>query len=315
MKTRLGPNLAAALLLLAMAMAVAMPAGAAQVYPPWVGTPSDGKKFSLRGVNDLADLHGDVVDPQLVVFFAGNQFMVTHDLMKAFQAKHPQYQRIYWQTLPPGIEAQQVEQGALIVGTLRIAHKPDVFTAGRGRIMKMQQEKGWFERTVDYARNRLAIMVGQGNPKGIKGLKDLGRDDVRVSMPNPKWEGIAVPIQKAFVAAGGERLKNRIMQAKLAAGTTRLTRMHHRQTPIRIMSKQADCGPTWYTEAFFQNMIHNPITLVEIPDQFNQYVTYTAAKMKDAPHPQAAADFLDFLISPEAKAVYLKYGFLTPTAK
>ena len=44
-------------------------AGAAKVYPPWAGTPTDGKKFSLRCANDLADLHGDVVDPQLVVFF------------------------------------------------------------------------------------------------------------------------------------------------------------------------------------------------------------------------------------------------------
>ena len=56
--------------------------------------------------------------------------MVTHDLMKAFQKKYPQYKRIYWQTLPPGIEAQQIEQGALVVGSLRIALQPDVYTRG-----------------------------------------------------------------------------------------------------------------------------------------------------------------------------------------
>jgi len=293
-----------------LAIALAMPALAAQIYPPWAGTPTNGKKFSLRGVNDMADLHGDVVDPQLVVFFAGNQFMVSHELMKAFQKKYPQYQRIYWQTLPPGIEAQQIEQGALIVGTLRIAHKPDVYTRGRGGLMKMQKAKGWFDRMVDYARNRLAIMVYKGNPKGIKSLQDLGRDDVKVSMPNPKWEGIAKPIQRSYVAAGGKDLKTRIMQTKLKAGTTWLTRMHHRQTPIRIMNKQADCGPTWYTEAYFQGMIKNPIGMVQIPDQVNQFVTYTAARMKDAPHAQAANDFLDFLISQEGQALYRKYGFL-----
>lgn len=298
-----------------LALALVPPAGAAQVYPPWAGTPADGKKFSLRGVNDLADLHGDVVDPQLVVFFAGNQFMVTPELMQAFQKKYPQYQRIYWQTLPPGIEAEQMEQGALIVGTLRIAHRPDVYTAGQGRIARMQKAKAWFDRTVDYARNRLAIMVYQGNPKGIKGLRDLGRDDVKVSMPNPKWEGIATPIQKAYVAAGGEALKQRIMQTKLKAGATWLTRMHHRQTPIRIMQKRADCGPVWFTEAFFQGMIGNPLGVVEIPEQENQFVTYTAAKMKNAPRPQAASDFLDFLAGSEGLAVYRKYGFLAPPGK
>ncbi|MCB2187701.1 MAG: substrate-binding domain-containing protein [Deltaproteobacteria bacterium] len=297
-----------------LAVAWALPALAAQVYPPWVGTPTDGKKFSLRGVNDLADLHGDVVDPQLVVFFAGNQFMVTHELMQAFQKKYPQYQRIYWETLPPGIEAQQIEQGAVIVGSLRIAHKPDVYTRGRGGLLRIQKEKGWFDRMEDYAGNRLAIMVYEGNPKGIKSLQDLGRDDIKVAMPNPKWEGIATPIEKAFRAAGGEDLVTRIMQTKLGAGTTWLTHMHHRQTPISIMQKQSDCGPTWYTEPYFQAMIKNPIGMIEIPDQMNQFVTYTAAKMKDAPHAQAANDFLDFLISQEGQAIYRKYGFL-PAAK
>jgi molybdate transport system substrate-binding protein len=214
-----------ALLVVLGFLALALPARAAQIYPPWAGTPSEGKTFSLRGVNDLADLHGDVVDPQLVVFFAGNQFMVTHELMQAFRQKHPQYQRIYWETLPPGIEAQQMEQGALIVGTLRIALQPDVYTAGSGRISAMRKSKGWFGRSVDYARNRLAIMVYQGNPKGIKSLQDLGRAEVRISMPNPQWEGIARPIQKAYVAAGCEALKKQIMQTKLKAGTTELTRM------------------------------------------------------------------------------------------
>lgn len=311
MKTRIGLLPAA----LALVLALALPVGAAQIYPPWAGVPSGGKTFSLRGVNDLADLHGDVVDPQLVVFFAGNQFMVTHELMNAFRKKYPQHQRIYWETLPPGIEAEQIEQGALILGTLRVAVQPDVYTAGSGRIKSMQKSKGWFGRSEDYARNRLAIMVYKGNPKGIKGLKDLGRDDVKVSMPNPKWEGIARPIQKAYVAAGGEALKQQIMQTKLKNGTTWLTRMHHRQTPMRVMRKQADCGPTWYTEPFFQKMIGNPISMVEIPDKDNQFVTYTAAAMKKAPHAQAAQDFLDFLVSPEGQAVYRKYGFLAVEKK
>lgn len=307
----------AARMVLAMAgfclvLALALPAAAAKVNPPWAGAPTDGKAFSLRGVNDMADLHGDVVNPQLVVFFAGNQFMVTHELMQVFREQYPQYQRIYWQTLPPGIEADQVEQGALVVGTLRIAQQPDVFTAGKGRMASLQKEKGWFGPMVDYAGNRLAIMVYAGNPKGIKDLQDLGRDDVKVSMPNPKWEGIAVPIQKAYVAAGGEELKRRIMLTKLKSGSTWLTRMHHRQTPMRIMQGQADAGPTWYTEPYFQRMINNPIGLVEIPDEFNQFVTYTAAALKSAPHPQAAKDFLEFLISPQGQAVYRKYGFLAP---
>jgi molybdate transport system substrate-binding protein len=295
-----------------LALLLAAAPASAKIMPPWEATPVHGKHFSVPGANNVSDLHGDVVRPQLVIFFAGNQFMVVPDLIKAFQKKYPQYRRVYVQTLPPGIGAQQIEQGALIVGTLRITLRPDIFTQGRGRLMMLQKRKGWFDRTVDYARNRLAIMILKGNPKGITGLKDLGRKDVRVSMPNPKWEGIAHPIIQTFFKAGGRQLVNQIMKVKVRAGTTMLTFMHHRQTPMRLMEHRADCGPTWYTEAYFQKMIGNPIDLVKIPDRQNRYVVYTAARLKKAPHPRAAARFLKFLVGPESQAIYRRYGFLPP---
>lgn len=41
-----------------------------------------------------------------------------------------------------------------------------------------------------YMHNEMQIMVAKGNPKKITGIKDLGRADVRTSMPNPVNEGI-----------------------------------------------------------------------------------------------------------------------------
>lgn len=71
--------------------------------PPWVSANLSGLNFTVTDSVNITDLHGDIVDPQLVIFFSGNQFMVTHDLVSAFQERYPQYQRIYWETLPPGI--------------------------------------------------------------------------------------------------------------------------------------------------------------------------------------------------------------------
>ncbi|MEO7051066.1 MAG: ABC transporter substrate-binding protein, partial [Rhodanobacter sp.] len=98
--------------------------------PPW-NPPPAGLQFSVPPFDAIADLHGDIVDPQLVVFFAGNQFMVVHDLMGAFKKEHPQYQRVFVETLPPGILAKQIEGGVLVMGNLRITLKPDVYTAGK----------------------------------------------------------------------------------------------------------------------------------------------------------------------------------------
>jgi ABC-type molybdate transport system substrate-binding protein len=282
------------------------------ISPPWTQPPQNGKYFTIDGIDNVPDLHGDITNPQLVIFFAGNQFMVVNDLINAFKKAYPHYKRVYAETLPPGILAQQIEQGALVMGNVRISEKPDIYTAGKGRIYSMQQQKHWFSQMEDYARNRLALMVYKNNPCDIRSLQDLAKDDIRITMPNPKWEGIAKHIEKAYVKAGGQQLLHQIMVVKQKNGTTYLTRIHHRQSPIRIMKKESDVGPVWYTEAYFQKMIGNPVSLIQIPTEQNVYVTYTAASMKHAPHPQAAKDFLNFLKSNEGQKIYRKYGFLSP---
>jgi molybdate transport system substrate-binding protein len=66
----------------------------------------------------------------------------------------------------------------------------------------------------------------------------------------------------------------------------------------------------WSTEAYFQQQIlHRPVETIAIPNDQNVTATYTAARLKDAPHEQAAKDFLAFMISGEAQAIYHKYGF------
>lgn len=285
-------------------------ASAQKVSPPWSAFQQTGKQFTVHGIDNVPDLHGDINNPDLVVFFAGNQFMVVPDLIKAFKEEYPQYQRVFVETLPPGILLDQIEQGALVIGNMRISLKPDVFTAGKGHIAQIQKEKHLFGETVSYARNRLAIMVYKGNPKHVTSLQDLAKPDIRVSMPNPHWEGIAKIIIRSYRKAGGEKLVSEIMDKKVKDGTTYLTHIHHRQTPIRIMEKKSDAGPVWYTEAFFQRMIGNPIGVVEIPSKVNTQVVYTAASLKDAPHPQAAKAFLNFLGSKKASKIYRKFGFM-----
>jgi molybdate transport system substrate-binding protein len=276
--------------------------------PPWNTPPQSKVMFTVPGVDNVPDLFGDINDPQLVVFFAGNQFMCIDDLMAAFKKAYPQYQRIFAETLPPGILAKQIIGGSITIGNMRITLKPDVYTAGKSRTDQMPE---YFSKTEPYAYNRLAIMVQKGNPKNIKGLKDLGRADVRVSMPNPEWEGIGKRIEEAYIKAGTEALRKTIMEDKVKDSTTYLTQIHHRQTPMRILYNQSDAAPVWYSEALYQTMINHPTDIVEIPANENISATYIAGQMKNAPHAQAAKDFMDFLISPTAKAIYRKYGFIT----
>ena len=152
-------------------------------------------------------------------------------------------------------------------------------------------------------------MVRKGNPQNIKGLKDLGRNGLRVSMPNPAWEGIGKRIEEAYIKAGGEALKDKIMVDKVKDSTTFLTHIHHRQSPMRILYDQSDAAPVWLSEVLYQKMIGHPVEMVEIPESENIESQYVAGEMKDAPHPEAAKLFMKFLVSSTAKQIYSKYGF------
>jgi ABC-type molybdate transport system substrate-binding protein len=268
--------------------------------------------FNVPPIDQVLDLHGDPADSQLVIFMAGNQYMVMPALLRAFTRSHPKITRIYYETLPPGILAHQIVSGGLRIGNLVVTVRPDVVLAGHRRIAVMRAQ-GFVGPSLSYASNVLAIMIRKGNPKHIGSLRDLGRSDVRVSMPNPRWEGVEEQIERAYRKAGGEQLVQTIMTVKVADGTTVLTRIHHRQTPLFLLNGRADAGPVWISEALYQERIGAPIGMVAIPSAQNQTAAYEAALLRDAPHRRAARAFLDFLNSPQARAIYKSYGFGPPS--
>ena len=292
----------------------AVSAFAGDFEPPWNPPLESGKNFTVPGIDNVPDLQGDVIDPDLVVFLSGNQYMVVRDLVRAFKDVHPAYQRVFVETLPPGVLVEQIEQGALIVGNLRITLKPDVYAAGRRRMQELQHDKQWFAQTVDYARNRLAIMTSLGNPDHIAAWSDLARAELPICMPNPRWEAIAAQqIIPALRDAGGEQLVKDIYQDKTEAGTNFVTQIHHRQTPMRIMQGKCAAGAVWYTEAYFHaEVLKHPISMVTLPDSQNRYAVYTAGLMKDAPRRQAGEAFLTFLRGAKAQGIFARYGFLPP---
>jgi len=74
--------------------------------------------FTVPGIDNVPDLQGDINDPQTNGGSSpGNQYMVVRDLIKGFRAAHPQYERVFVETLPPEILVEQMERGAVVIGT------------------------------------------------------------------------------------------------------------------------------------------------------------------------------------------------------
>ena len=295
---------------------MAVPGFAAEVFPPWQhGQNNDalkrGLEFTVPEVDDMADFHGDLSDPKLVLFVGGNYYFAMAPLVQAFEAAHPEYKgRLFWETIPPGLLVQQMQaEGTITVGNMTFTVKPDAYFAGLKKVQGLIDDGVLDAPAVPYVTNTLTIMVPKANPAKIAGLADLGKPGVKLAMPNPEFEGIARQIKAALVKAGGEKLADAVYDTKVKDGSTVLTHIHHRQTPLFLMQNVAEAGVTWQSEALFQEQAGHPISHIDIPAKDNATAMYAGAAVRGAAHPEAAKAWLEFIRSPEALKIFERYGF------
>lgn len=287
-----------------------------ECFTPWQEGANDpaedkGLEFTVREADNLADFHGDLTNARLTLFVGGNYFFIMAPLAHAFEEDHPGLRgRIYYETIPPGLLVRQMKAGGRItVGNMTWTAKPDAYFAGLMAVNRLIEAGDLEGPPVAYATNQLAIMVPAGNPAAVKGLADLGRPDIRLAMPDPAFEGVARQIKAALGKAGGEALVTAVYETKVKDGTTLLTHMHHRQTPVWLMQGRAQAGVTWRSETIFQAERGLPTARVDIPDDQNVTGIYAGAVVKGAAHAAEARAWLDFLQRPKARAIFARYGF------
>ena len=174
---------------------------------------------------------GDSYTADLVMYLAGNQFMVMEELIKDFQAKNPAVKSVYVETIPPGqiLKAQILKQG--MVDSQKTAQNPDLYASVNLGHLKKLKSLDVMDTHAIYIHNKLELMVAKGNPKNIAGAEDLARDDLVQSHPNPLTEGI-------FKFYGSAMLKDLGLREKVTGnaeckgcwaveGKTWFTQRHH----------------------------------------------------------------------------------------
>jgi ABC-type molybdate transport system substrate-binding protein len=282
------------------------------------GHGADYRTFHSDGTVVMGAI-GDSYTADLVMYLAGNQFMVMQELIGDFQAKHPGIKTVYVETIPPGqiLKGQLLAQGE--IEGQKTAMNPDLFASVNiGHLKKMKAEGKMSDHAV-YIHNKLELMVAEGNPKGIKGPEDLGRDDLVQSHPNPLTEGI-------FKFYGSEMLKDLGLHEKVTGGQeckscwavegkTWFTSRHHRETPDRIEKGEADVGIVWTTEVVEAKRMGRPIDGVAISAPLNKQdkVNYAIGTLNTGRNQDNAAAFLAYLATDDAQAIYESYGFLRAT--
>ena len=297
------------------AMIVGTPAMAAKD----AGHGHDYRTFHADGNIDYGKI-GDSYSSELVMYLAGNQFMVMEELIKDFQSKNKDIKTVYVETIPPGqiLKKQILKQGQ--IDGQDTNQTPDLFASVKIAHLKKLKKKGKMTKGMIYVHNKLELMVAKGNPKKIMGPKDLGRDDLVQSHPNPKTEGI-------FKFYGSEMLKDMGIHAKVTGdkickscwavpGKTWFTSRHHRETPQRIEEGTADVGIVWTTEVKHALRTGRNVEGVSIPAPLNKQakVGYAIGKLDKGKNQKNADRFLSYLGTAAAQDIYASYGFLKASA-
>ncbi|HEC07417.1 MAG TPA: ABC transporter substrate-binding protein, partial [Thiolapillus brandeum] len=275
--TKPGLLLAASTLLLSSSLALASKDA---------GHSKDYRTFHSNGKIAYGEIQ-DSYNADLSMYLAGNQFMVMEELIRDFQKRHPDIKTVFVETIPPGqiLKGQLLKQGS--IEGQKIAMNPDLYASVNLGHLKKLKAKGRMDKYMIYTHNKLELMVAKGNPKGIKGPEDLGRDDLVQSHPNPLTEGI-------FKFYGAQMLRDLGLYEKVTGnakckgcwavpGKTWFTQRHHRETPQRIEEGKADVGIVWTTEITHARATGRNIDGVPIPAPYNQQdkVGYAIGTLKD----------------------------------
>ena len=284
------------------------------------GHGKDYRTFHADGNISFGQI-GDSYTSDLVMYLAGNQFMVMEELITTFQRLNPDIATVYVETIPPGqsLKGQLLKQGE--IEGQQTAMNPDIFASVNLNHLKKMKAEGKMDEYAIYIHNKLELMVAEGNPKGINGPEDLGRDDLVQSHPNPLTEGI-------FKFYGSEMLKDLGLFEKVTGnqecrscwaveGKTWFTSRHHRETPDRIEKGEADVGIVWTTEVVHAKAEGRPIDGVPIPPPYNKQdkVNYAIGVVNTGRNQDNAARFLQFLATDQAQGIYEAYGFLRASAE
>ena len=102
-----------------------------------------------------------------------------------------------------GVRVQlQFGGSGTLLSNLRVAKAGDLYLAADESYIQAARGFGLLAEAITLARQRPVILVAKGNPKHIRGVEDLCRDDVRVSLANPDAASIGRTVRALLEQTG-----------------------------------------------------------------------------------------------------------------
>jgi hypothetical protein len=288
-------------------------------WPLEAASPSEpARRWSQPASNICLDFHGDPITAGLVVFSDGNHHMALEASLQTFREKHPEVGDIFYATTPPSVIVNLLTNGQLVLGNLTLSRLPHVFISPPG-IMRKLEIDGYVDSHRVFMQSRgNVLLVRKGNPKNIRSLADLARDNVRLFISNPVTEKASYDVYQETLLGMAAESDRAAIEALLAEPSPRLVhgeRIHHREAPQSIHSDQADVAMIYYHLALrYTRIFPEHFELISLDgvadngrvDPNNITTPYHIGLVGDGG--QWGAEFLAYMFSDTVTDLYAEHG-------
>ncbi len=196
---------------------------------------------------------------------------------------------------------QQLGQGA----------PADVFASANKTQMNMAIEVGRVvsgtERT--FVRNRLVVIYPTDNPAGITQLQDLAKPGVKVILAAKE-----VPVGQYSLDFLNKAITDTAFSPTYMDDVLQNVVSYEenvRAVLTKIALGEGDVGIVYTSDITGDGA--DRVGRLDIPDNLNTIGSYPIAVVSDSAYPVQAKAFMDYVLSPAAQEVLVKYGFIPTT--
>ena len=225
--------------------------------------------------------------PEILVSAAASLTNCLQEIGEIYN-RRPDTARVVFNFGSSGALQQQIEQGA----------PADIFFSAGKKQMQALQDKGLMDdATVRFLlENKVVLIVPKGavRPGSFEDLRDPRYGRIAIGAPDSVPAGQYA--EQVLISLGlREALEDRLILAKDV-----------REVLFWVESGNADAGMVYSTDALISTGVEVCLTA---PGGSHTPVRYPAGVTSGSGAPGAASDFLDFLLTPEVREIFLRYGF------
>ncbi|MHB8454062.1 MAG: molybdate ABC transporter substrate-binding protein [Acidiferrobacterales bacterium] len=296
-------------------------------WPPETAVTGPGKAFgwSQPDSNICLDFHGDPIRARLAVFSDGNHHMALQECLQRFLARNEAVRDVFYVTTPPAVLIDAMRHGGVNIGNLHVSVVPQVCISPPA-VLDQIVAQGRMATHQPFMRSRgNVLLVLRNNPKGIRGVRDLARSDVRLFLSNPQTEKASNQVYVESLNALARNSGVALDFLGAAPGTAGAARVcfgeciHHREAPQALADERADAAIVYYHLALrytriFPDMfeivplggqVHNPQPLPG--NQISVFHIGLVGRGGDW-----GAQLHEFLMGAEATGIYQRHGLARP---